>query len=253
VEVEVSDGHVASDKDSVFTNHVVLYLDFLGVSDAASAWKEDRAASLIELLKVIAASRAPFDIEGESLPDGGYKLRVTPETSTFSDHVVATWPVVDDWPLSKELLMDMYLKLSQDKVSQIAAQALRIGLLVRGGLTMGPLYHADGVVFGEAMVDAYRLESRVSIVPRVAVSSRIYSNVPVCNRKRLIQDADGIWHLNYFANMLVNVPLADRGEWIDSCAKMIDRNIAHFENAEQWNQFAKWSWFSDRFVAVAMP
>jgi hypothetical protein len=196
-----------SGKVPVFTNHVVLYLDFLGVSEAASTWKEDRASSLIDLLKVIAASRTPFDIEGTSLPDGGFKFKVTPETSTFSDHVVATWPVVDDWPLAIELLMDMYLKLSQDKVSEIASAALEIGLLVRGGLTMGMLYHADGVIFGEAMLNAYHLESRVSKVPRVAVSSRIYANLPVGKRERLMQDADGIWHPELFRQYACKRPV----------------------------------------------
>jgi hypothetical protein len=242
---------IVSETDSKFTDHVVLYLDFLGVSDAASTWAESRVTGLIDLLKAIAATRAPFSFDGGALPDGGYKFQVIPETSTFSDHVAATWPMIEAGPLSNELLMDVYLKLAQDKVSEIAIAALNIGLLVRGGLTMGKLYHADGVVLGEAMIDAHRLESRVSIFPRVAISSRIYSNVPVGNRnKRLLQDTDGIWHLDYFNNMLAIVPVADRKIWVDSRTEVINQNISAFEKVEKWNEFAKWSWFRGKFVAA---
>jgi hypothetical protein len=239
-----------SDTDSVLTNHVVLYLDFLGVSEAASTWQEYRAAGLIDVLKSIATLRAPFDIDGESLPDGGFKLKVRAETSTFSDHVVASYPVLLDSGIPIAVLMDMYLKLSQDIVSKIAAEALNIGLLVRGGLTMGMLYHADGVVFGEAMIDAYHLESRVAIYPRVAVSSRIYANLPVNQRTRITRDADGIWHLDYFSNMSTNIPETARKGWISSCTGTIDQNIIDFERTEKWNEFAKWSWFKNRFSAL---
>lgn len=238
------------DTGSVFTNHFVLFLDFLGVKDAASNWEEERAAGLIAVLKTIAAARAPFDMDGESLPDGSYKFKVTAETSTFSDHIVASYPVPVDTQMPIDLSMGMYLKLSQDMVSKIAVEALNIGVLVRGGLTMGRLYHTDGVVFGEAMIDAHRLEDRVAIFPRVAVSSRIYANLPVGQRTRLVQDTDGIWHLNYFSNMLASIPPEGRKEWIGYCAGMIDRNISAFEKAEKWTEFAKWSWFKDRFSAL---
>jgi hypothetical protein len=249
----MSDGEseeAVPDEGSVFTDHFVLFLDFLGVSDAAYTWEEERAANLIEVLETVAAARAPFTIDGESLPDGSYKMSVTAETSTFSDHIVASYPLYGKTSIPVELWLDMYLKLTQDMVSKIAVHALNVGLLVRGGLTIGKLHHSDGVVFGEAMIDAHRLESRVAIFPRIAVSSRIYSKVPVSQRVRLLQDVDGIWHLNYFTNMLASISPSEREEWAGNCVEMIDLNIDSFEKAEKWNEFAKWSWFKDRFVTL---
>jgi hypothetical protein len=232
-------------------NHFVLYLDFLGVSEAASTWGEARAAGLIATLKTIAAARASFAIDGESMPDGSYKFKIVAETLTFSDHIVASYPVFDDAPMPIDMLMDMYLKLSQDMVSKIAVEALNIGLLVRGGLTIGKLHHSDGVVFGEAMVDAHRLESRAAIFPRVAVSSRIYANLPPDQRGRLLHDSDGIWHLDYFSNMLTSIAPGERKKWTGVCAELIDDNVNAFEKTEKWNEFAKWSWFKGRFSALA--
>jgi hypothetical protein len=124
----------------------VLYIDFLGVS-AASTWDEDRASGIIKILKEIASMRSSFDINGESLADGSYKFKVSAETSTFSDHIVASYPVLPDWPLPIELLLEIYLKLSQDIVRQTAVAALNIGLLIRGCLTMGKLYHGGADAF----------------------------------------------------------------------------------------------------------
>ncbi len=243
-------GATVPDTDSVFTNHFVLYLDFLGVSEAASVWEEARAARLIAVLEMIAAARASFTMDGKSLPDDSYKFKITAETSTFSDHIVASYPVFDDAPMPIDLVMDMYLKLSQDMVGTIAVEALKIGLLVRGGLTIGKLHHSDGVVFGEAMGDAHRLERRVAIFPRVAVSSRIYANLLPDKRDRLLHDSDGIWRLDYFSNMVTNIAPTEREQWIGTCAELIDCNVDVFEKAERWNEFAKWSWFKGLFSAL---
>jgi hypothetical protein len=66
--------------------------------------------------------------------------------------------------------------MSQDAIrilSGVAEMALRIGALIRGGYSYGRLYHENNVVFGEAMVDAYRPERDVAVYPRAVVSDRI--------------------------------------------------------------------------------
>ena len=118
-------------------------------------------------------------------------------------------------------------------------------MLVRGGVTIGKLHHSGGVVFGEAMVDAYRLESRVAIYPRVVVSSRIYTLLP--NRERIAQDTDGIWYLKYLSELPREIPTGDQKAWLDWCTEIIREHAAYFEQREMWNEFAKWSWFQRKF------
>ena len=172
---------------SVFSDHVVLYLDFLGVSDAATSWPNDRAARLIDVLKTVAAARASFDIDGASQPDSSYKFNVAAETSTFSDHIVASYLIPEQSDGLFEIVMGMYVSLACNMASKIALHALDVGLLVRGGLTIGRLYHSEGVVFGEAMIDAHRLESTVAIYPRIAVSPRIVEKLSEVDRKKLLR------------------------------------------------------------------
>ena len=94
-------------------------------------------------------------------------------------------------------------------LSAVAEMGLRIGVLVRGGFSFGQLYHENGVVFGEAMVDAHRLEEKHAVYPRVLVSDRIIARlegVPEAERTFLLKDTDGLWHLNYFAEMIGHAP-----------------------------------------------
>lgn len=54
------------------------------------------------------------------------------------------------------------------------------------------------------MVEAYELESRHAIYPRIAVSRALYSRVKFEPRNHvLLTDHDGITHLNYFTSMLL--------------------------------------------------
>jgi hypothetical protein len=232
--------------ESVFTDHLVLYMDFLGVSEAATSWPEDRAASLIGLLTAIAEEKSEFSVDGASQADGSYKFKITPETATFSDHIVASYRI--NWQDNERLnamIVEMYLKVAQDLVISTARRALDLGMLVRGGVTIGKLYHLGGVVFGEALVDAYRLESRVAIYPRIAVSSRIYSRLP--NRDRTAQDTDGIWYLKYLSKLPREIADGDRARWIKRHNEMIQEHVSSFEQQEKWNEFAKWSWFAKKF------
>src|SRR5947207_13388238 len=54
-------------------------------------------------------------------------------------------------------------------VSRLQLGLLATGIFTRGGIAKGRLHHTDKVVFGPAMLEAYRLESSISRFPRVLV------------------------------------------------------------------------------------
>ena len=43
------------------------------------------------------------------------------------------------------------------------------GVLIRGGMTIGQLFHDGNIVYGPAMNMAYKLESKVAVYPRIIV------------------------------------------------------------------------------------
>lgn len=64
-------------------------------------------------------------------------------------------------------------RLHRNNCARLPQRALRIGLLVRGGATIGKLFDGNGIVFGEAMMEAYHIETRIATYPRVVLSRKI--------------------------------------------------------------------------------
>jgi hypothetical protein len=137
-------------------------------------------------------------------------------------------------------------------LSKIAAAALQAGLLIRGCATIGKLYHANGVSFGEAMIEAFHLETRTAIYPRVVLSPKI------TERKGwddfAVKDDDGIRYVDYIGKMLAMIgPTSDFMPWLESVVSIIEANVKYLENKGRLNELAKWTWFAKRFLSVAKP
>jgi hypothetical protein len=129
-------------------------------------------------------------------------------------------------------------------------------LLIRGGATIGKLYHANGVIFGEAITEAVQLETRTAIYPRVVLSNKITQRQNwTADRLFVLKDDDGIYHLDYISRMLLKAaPPGDdwKGNvrsWFDDVVPIIGRNLRDLELQGKLNELAKWTWFAKRFRA----
>jgi hypothetical protein len=217
----------------------------------------------LDLLIAIAANmQTAQDIDGAPQQDGSYRIRITPEVTAFSDNIVVSYPSFgfDSIETPRHLRIEpLWTKfMCQDAIrilSRVAEMGLRIAVLIRGGFSFGQLYHENGVVFGEAMVDAYHLESKHANHPRVLVSERIIerlTGIPDSERTFLLQDADGRWHLNYFAEMIrhsSNGPIDDEHakRWKRTHLATINAQIDAANALGNARIAVKWIWFKCRF------
>ena len=144
--------------------------------------------------------------------------------------------------------------MCQDAVrilSAVAEMALRIGALIRGGYSFGQLYHQNNVVFGEAMVDAHNIERTIAVFPRIVVSERILAQldgIPASDRDFLLQDSDGLWHLNYFGSMIRHsadgpIETENAKRWKHAHMDTIEAAIAKTDGRIR----EKWIWFETHF------
>jgi hypothetical protein len=62
-------------------------------------------------------------------------------------------------------------------LEHVATNFLAQGLLIRGAVVKGNLYHDKDLVFGEALVYAYHLESEVVRYPRIMIASDVARDV----------------------------------------------------------------------------
>lgn len=94
-------------------------------------------------------------------------------------------------------------------VQALGSRFLEQGMLTRGGVVVGRAYHRGAVVFGPAVVDAYRLESEVAKYPRILVSDEVREeawgyHAGACREQLFVRDSDGCWFVN-----VLSPPLAD--------------------------------------------
>ena len=90
-----------------------------------------------------------------------------PKATMFSDSIV----------ISKEI--DEYFSFSDfvQFIAQLQFELLKEGILLRGGIDIGPVYHDDSFIFGSGMISAYLLESKVSKYPRITISKNAIEKI----------------------------------------------------------------------------
>jgi hypothetical protein len=118
----------------------IIFLDFLGFSEAAKAWDVERVLPLLDLLIRIAASKSTFSVDGDLQEDGSYKIKIVPEITTFSDHIVASYHLFDQTIEGAEVLLPLWLNHciseAQRIVCWVALEALRMGSLHESALSV---------------------------------------------------------------------------------------------------------------------
>lgn len=111
------------------------------------------------------------------------------------------------------------------------------GILVRGGMAVGPLYHDQQVVYGPALVDAYLLESREAKTPRILIREEdLEPALKSCgkssrelNRVRFLRGEDGKLFLHTFEDF--DLPSLEK--CLERVKKM-DRTDPGAEEKLQW-------------------
>lgn len=230
--------------------HLIFYVDFLGVKQLVRntpTHPEDveRINSFTQLLHYVASLRGDLRVMERPL-ESGRQFIVQPEISTFSDHIVISYDIETLKSMGGNEFASGFL-ITEKLILSIAAKALKLGMLIRGGVTLGPLHHKDGVVLGPAMVEAYELESSLAIYPRIVISNHLYSELRANFDLMLLRDFDGIIHLNYFRAFLVigNHEKQLIASWDALARDRIEENIKSLEQNGLWKEASKWVWLKN--------
>ncbi len=85
----------------------------------------------------------------------------------FSDSIVISQP------------FDSFFDISEfvEFISKIQYTLLVEGILIRGGISIGTLYHSDKYIFGTAIISAYKLENEKAIYPRIIIDERLIQEI----------------------------------------------------------------------------
>lgn len=145
--------------DKKYQDRAILFIDLLGFKNTVN----DSVSSEKLFKKVFRAVNSLYKAKNDNYkgPLKGKEIGV--EISTFSDSLV----------ISKELCEpgSFYYLLNMAYFAII--EIIESGFISRGAITVGKLYHDEKVIFGPAINDAYLLESKCAIYPRVIVQKDI--------------------------------------------------------------------------------
>lgn len=137
----------------------VAFIDILGWRQAVEASKDDdelRRLLLNSLWGLLARTKDYVETETAEMPSED-------EFSQFSDSIIVSFPYNDYRDLVRLLRF----------VAEFQDSMVLKGLPLRGGVTVGPLFHTDTFAFGPAMNRAYELESKFAKFPRIIVDSSL--------------------------------------------------------------------------------
>jgi hypothetical protein len=168
---------------SIYRDKYVLFVDLLGFgwrvrqSESSDEWQE----SILKEIRLFRQSVA-------DAPSCGMVC------TRFSDCIV----------ISADRTFEGLRGIS-NCLQTLTTNLIQYGILLRGGLVAGAIYHEDEVVLGPAMLEAYELESKKAKYPRTLVSEEIrkdtesYQLLP----DLLLCDEDGLWFFNSMISYFV--------------------------------------------------
>ncbi len=133
----------------------LAYVDILGFKKMV-ADSEKKDTNMFDKIE-----KALATINREKSSDKG---EIVFKVTTFSDNIVIS--------CSADGGLTAFCTLIK-KLIKLQATLLRDGVLVRGGIAKGLAHHVEDMVFGPAMVDAYELESKYAVYPRIIVEKDV--------------------------------------------------------------------------------
>jgi len=246
--------------NAMYEVRTVAFIDILGFSDlVARSTKDDRFLSnLYQALRIVEYQGRTWvalslSSPGESKEEAQERIAAMDFRShAFSDCLI----------LSQRGAMVGPLFIS---VAQLAMALLNLGVLVRGGIAQGLLYHDASVVFGPALIEAYYLESKCAKFPRILVSQGVCNTAHkeiihfpsegsqaayfLCELLR--RDADRLYHLDFLTTTLLSpssVIGADTSEFLSLLNRTATLTLEEFNRpSRSLEAKAKWGWFLDYF------
>ncbi|WP_147364319.1 hypothetical protein [Burkholderia pseudomallei] len=234
----------AAASDPQYEDRIVLFLDFLGFKELV-----DRTTREPGFLKRLIRA---MDVISEIGSDDA-ELFKSQRLTQFSDSVVISYLVTERSAVFW-LLYDIAIHV---------VRLAELGFLVRGGMTVGPVYHSSRHVVGPAMNEAYRLESQIAKYPRVVIDPKV---LQIARRARnenhsaheeegyarafMTEDADGQFFFDYVSwDSVVHVVGGDNdlyGDYLGALGTLIRDGLRHDQPGVQ----EKYLWLQQRYAAA---
>ncbi len=186
-----------------YQDRVVAFIDILGFGDLLKSTvldsynnKKNNEEKISELFNVFIRIR---ELMGADEPIEG--VAESRQVTQFSDSIVISFELKDEHIEFKYMLGELL---------HLTVELLKSQIIIRGGIYYGPLIHTDKALFGPGLVDAYQVESKAAVSPRIILPKSLYdkdnqfqkllknthSNLEL--NDLIERDEDDFFYLDYF-------------------------------------------------------
>ena len=191
-------------------NSVFAFVDILGYKELIGETQRptEQQNLLIRLHNALSSSRRWLN--GGDLPE---TLRYFSEKDrfvlrAFTDNIAIGWPILSDG--------ENELGTAFEDLAFFQLEMVNAGFFVRGAISVGSLYLDEFVVFGNALMEAYKGETSLARDPRIVLTKsarqyvskhlKYYPNRNFAPQAReVLQDTDSQWFVNYLDTILYAV------------------------------------------------
>lgn len=174
----------------MYERAITTFIDILGFRELVRSRPAEGVAKVIDVFR---------DFSGDPKGDDPLGLRVV----GFSDSIIRSRPESAVSGVFYELLDLLHAQ----------GELVGKGVLVRGGVAFGDIAWQQDRVFGPGFIEAYEMESKFAVYPRIAVSPSLLAafssgSVPFVHHHDLAEEAsyvrsllaqgdDGVWYIDY--------------------------------------------------------
>jgi len=207
-----------------YERKVVCFIDILGFSNIIKKTTNTSDSVKFEFQNIVNALNLIHDHFLELRMDYGNTIQV----SQFSDSIVISF--------SAKNYEEMIVLFKNLKLVQVTLLT-DYRILMRGGIVIGEILHTESLLLGPALIDAYMLESKCAMSPRIVIDPKVIyrynkavkaiSELGVTDKEIIIQkDFDDTYYIDYFNFYDINFFVGDNPkEYFTSICKIIRDNI----------------------------
>ncbi len=236
-----------------YENRVTVYIDILGFKDILSTTVDkdgkDISENINKIISAYTAIRDVWDLDDTSLlnkiPSKSKKI------TTFSDCLVISFKTDEESEVFHTLV----------EIQWMLMRLITRGILCRGAITYGKLIHTDEFLFGPALAEAYILESKAALYPRIILHEDLIEFAGNTNRfhkdselekefikKILEKDSDGMYFIDYFASAESELDSHyDFPEYLYIIGKTVREGLEKYNNTFKADIKVKYQWMKEKY------
>jgi hypothetical protein len=243
--------YMSKDGEPLIRTSFCVYMDILGFKEefkkAVSSGEHD---ALFHRLRGV-LTKKPFGFVHDE-PDEDFDEWLW-QHKIFTDNIVFGYPVDEGGTDGESEFGAVITTLTYFQTAMAIS-----GFFIRGGFSVGPLYVGEDMVYGEAVLSAYTVESEVARDPRIVLTEDVvdlvrqhmkyYSHPEESPQNAdLLRDADGRVFVNYLHSTIED-PEYIFWDVLEKHRKQVVNRLASFRtDTRVWSKYVWVAGYHDMF------